>query len=631
MTRRFLFVCLTAVLAAVLLLSVAPVSAGTPKIPFAADDTIEEIRVKIEANGYGFTVDHNRIFDMGPEERGRLFKRRPSVPTAEAMEKCADQSGGALRLWRTALPSALDWRNYEGRAYIGPVRDQGNCGSCYSFGAAAAAEGAYNLARNLYDENLVDFSEAYIAWCLGALPEYAAHFYGCDGADYDYMELQALTEVGVADEADFPYQDDFAGACPYAGPTTMFRSWHRVPCGDIEAIKLAIMNYGVVDAAVMVTAAFAAYSGGVYEDTLTACDGDPCAYTPTDHAISLVGWNDNGDAENEGYWILRNSWGSGWGENGYMRIKYRSAVVSCAVSYMVPSVPRAVLSASPAVVSDTSATITGQINPNGAETSCRVEYGLTPACELATAERTLAAGDDPVNVELTMTGLQAGATYYYRLTATNASGSGASMDETLATAQAGHRVVNGVDFGPDSAVLTNVWMPISEGDTWVFEGPAGRVSVIAQGKEDVFGVNCLKVSIHGNLVWLAQDTAGNIHIFRYRDADGTYTVESYTEFPNYWLPREPGTVANWTWTAGSFGPVQAAVQPAADETAGDRRAAGGESLTVATTFPDSSWVNWEYRSGSGLVGFEDETGAYTLTAASGGGGGSGGCFISTGR
>jgi hypothetical protein len=91
-----------------------------------------------------------------------------------------------------------------------------------------------------------------------------------------------------------------------------------------------------VDAAVDAADPFSAYSSGVYQNTSTSCTGTtPCYYTPTDHAISLVGWNDNPPEGGGGCWILRNSWGSSWGEDGYMRIRYTSARVSCEVCYFV--------------------------------------------------------------------------------------------------------------------------------------------------------------------------------------------------------------------------------------------------------------------------------------------------------
>ena len=233
-----------------------------------------------------------------------------------------------------SLPSSFCWTNKNGHSYIGPIRGQGDCGSCYAFSACAAAEGTYNWATGKYDGNRAEFSESFIAWCLGRLSQYSSHFFGCDGADYDYAELDALCAIGICSAADFPYQESDPGSCTHWGdPRKVFASWHRVSCEDIDGIKTAIMTYGVVDAAVK--AGGWVYNSGIYEDSLTNCPGSPCDYTSTDHAIGLVGWNDNSNPETNGYWILRNSWGTSWGENGYMRIKYRSSRVACEVCYLV--------------------------------------------------------------------------------------------------------------------------------------------------------------------------------------------------------------------------------------------------------------------------------------------------------
>jgi C1A family cysteine protease len=307
-----------------------------PRQTFEEEDTLEDLRDKIEQNGYNFTVDHNWVYDMSAEEKEHLFGRHDSG-LLDGAGSSEDMGPIAKQLGKTTLPSQFDWRDYSGHSYVGDIRDQGMCGSCYAFGACAAAEGTYNLAMGLYDENCSDFSESFIMWCLGSLPAYNTHFYGCEGADYDYAELTALTVEGICGEGDFPYQTSPGCGDHWGDPRVAFDSWYRIPCGDIDAIKTAIMTYGVVDAAVLTTSAFEAYSGGIYQDSNTGCTGDPCYHTTADHAVALVGWDDNGDAESNGYWILRNSWGTGWGESGYMRIKYRSAAVACEVCYLVYS------------------------------------------------------------------------------------------------------------------------------------------------------------------------------------------------------------------------------------------------------------------------------------------------------
>ncbi len=311
-------------------LSAASFAERADILSFEPGDTLEEIRAKIEHNGYEFTVDNNWVFDMPATEKREFFSR--SVSLSPQMSDGYDElSPLSKHLGERQLPSSFDWRNYNGHSYIGPIRDQGSCGACYAFGACAAAEGAYNWANGKYDGNCADFSEAFVAFCLS---DYFPGFDGCIGSDYDYQELTGLVDYGVCNDSVYPYIG-YEQACQVSSwdaPRTIFQSWHRVGCNDIDAIKTAIMTYGVIDAAVYAGSAFSAYSGGIYQDSKTSCFSYPCYYTPTNHIIALVGWNDNGG---DGYWILRNSWGTAWGESGYMRIKYTSARVACETAYLV--------------------------------------------------------------------------------------------------------------------------------------------------------------------------------------------------------------------------------------------------------------------------------------------------------
>ena len=284
---KYICKCWLAIAAVLLLVTIlSPDSPAREKelLKFEADDTLEEIRYKIAYNGYNFEVGENWVTRLSPEERKKLLSRH--YPLKPRRHNAHDEISPLVKHLGKKLPSSLDWRNYNGHDYIGPIRDQGGCGSCYAFGAGAAADGTYNWATGKYDATRAEFSEAFIAFCLS---DHYSGFDGCSGANYDYDELQALVDYGICTEAQYPYTDH-EQSCPLSPypPLPQFQSWHRIPCNDIDAIKTAIMTYGVVDAAINAQAAFTSYSDGCFDDTQNTCYSSPCYYTPTTHAISQI-------------------------------------------------------------------------------------------------------------------------------------------------------------------------------------------------------------------------------------------------------------------------------------------------------------------------------------------------------
>ncbi|MBI9069514.1 MAG: DUF333 domain-containing protein [Salinivirgaceae bacterium] len=236
----------------------------------------------------------------------------------------------------TSYPLSFDWRNYNGHSYIEGVRDQGQCGSCYAFAAVASAEGAYNKATHLVDNNCIAFSEQFIMWCLSSKPEYESLFFGCEGGlDYRLLYLEALTKYGICKRNEYnpEYSTSMPSECTHWNdPVGKLSSVHHIACNDIDAIKDAIINHGVVFALVNASN-FSGWSSssGIYSDNLTEClDLEQC-FESINHAVGLVGWGYDDSKGN--YWIMRNSWGAGWGENGYMKIAVKSAHIGCGAFY----------------------------------------------------------------------------------------------------------------------------------------------------------------------------------------------------------------------------------------------------------------------------------------------------------
>ena len=105
------------------ILPVISIAQSSEILKFEPGDTLEEIRSKIAHNGYHFTVDNNRVFDMPPDRKERFLSRRP--PIFPERDLVLEGAGPLARHLGRKLPSQLDWRAHDGHTYIGPVKDQG--------------------------------------------------------------------------------------------------------------------------------------------------------------------------------------------------------------------------------------------------------------------------------------------------------------------------------------------------------------------------------------------------------------------------------------------------------------------------------------------------------------------------
>jgi hypothetical protein len=203
------------------------------------------------------------------------------------------------------------------------VKDQDGCGSCWAFGTVAPLE--CNIL--IKDHKEVDLSEQWLVSCN-------QNGWGCNGGwwahDYHQWKMDRFNGTGAVLEEEFPYEArDVPCDGPYHHPYVM-DSWHYIGWSQgvapTESIKQAIMTYGPVSVGCAVTEAFGAYTEGVFNEN------DP--HAQINHAVALVGWDDSQGAN--GVWFLRNSWGSWWGEEGYMRIEYGVCKVgygACYVNY----------------------------------------------------------------------------------------------------------------------------------------------------------------------------------------------------------------------------------------------------------------------------------------------------------
>ncbi len=271
---------------------------------------LDELRQRGEAEGWTFTVGQNPATQRPLDALCGL-----AIP--------ADWRQGARFVGTPAKfdpPPSFDWRDL---GACTPVKDQGACGSCWAFATTAPLESCILIK----DGVAMDLSEQWLLNCN-------SDGYNCeDGGwwahDYHMDKEDPCGGTGAVLESACPYTGtDGPCGCPYPH-SYLIDSWAFLDGEEwippVDTIKWAIMTYGPLTAGVYADIEFAFYSGGVFNYDLP---DEP------NHGVVLVGWDDTQGSD--GVWILRNSWGDGWGEDGYMRIEYGCSSVgicACFVDY----------------------------------------------------------------------------------------------------------------------------------------------------------------------------------------------------------------------------------------------------------------------------------------------------------
>jgi hypothetical protein len=197
------------------------------------------------------------------------------------------------------IPSSFDWRSQNA---VTSVKDQELCGGCWAFASVAGLEsaairqGGYSSSLNLSEQYLV-------STCYPT--------YDCDGSYSVWEPVDFLVDTGTVDEACFPYQGHNSSCTPCGGyQNRMYSAANRGSVSqDVNSMKQAIYQHGPLVTTMDVYEDFDYYEDGVYEYAWGGYAGS--------HAILLVGYSDSGS-----YFIVKNSWGSYWGESGYFRISY---------------------------------------------------------------------------------------------------------------------------------------------------------------------------------------------------------------------------------------------------------------------------------------------------------------------
>jgi PKD repeat protein len=261
--------------------------------------TLDEMRTEIAKRGLNFTVGESEVMDIPLDNLCGLVEPPNWRDTGKF--------DGGVRTEAT-LPSSFDWRD---SGVVTDIQNQGSCGSCWAFGTIGSYESCVAVAGGGLD----DLSEEWLLDCN-------SYGYDCGGGWWAFGDLTG----GAPLESCYPYVGSVSTCytgCPKYHPMD---DWYYVgPSSGVASttdIKNAMYEHGPVCAAIYVDSYFQGYDGGIFSNTSSS---------QPNHGIVLVGWNDSG-----GYWILKNSWGTSWGESGYMRIEYGANNVGYAAAYGLP-------------------------------------------------------------------------------------------------------------------------------------------------------------------------------------------------------------------------------------------------------------------------------------------------------
>lgn len=265
----------------------------------------------------GYTLAHNQFSGMDQEDWSRFLENQ--VDYYDNFE-LSEQQENVLNT--TALPASIDWTTL---GAVTPVKDQGQCGSCWTFSTTGALEGAFFIKYN----KLVSFSEEQLVDCDNLKNGGKDH--GCNGGLMDNAFSWINKNGGLCTEDSYPYVSGNGPTGQACQKTCTLVSGSKIQKyidvqNNNDNAMMSALVVGPVSVAIEADQReFQLYKSGVF----TA----PCG-TSLDHGVLVVGY---GTDQSSGldFYKVKNSWGTSWGENGYIRLgrgpQYNNGEGECGV------------------------------------------------------------------------------------------------------------------------------------------------------------------------------------------------------------------------------------------------------------------------------------------------------------
>jgi cathepsin L len=271
----------------------------------------EQVRRAVWESNLKVVQDHNLKADLGVETFWLGMNKYADLTNTEFVKLMNGYNASLARPRQssktftfdptlTDLPDTVDWRD---KGYVTEVKDQGQCGSCWAFSSTGSLEGQHFKATgklvSLSEQNLVDCSTK-------------QGNQGCNGGLMDQAFEYIKVNNGVDTEDSYPYeavdkQCRFKAANVGATDT----GFTDITSKDENALQQAVATVGPISVAIDAShASFQLYKKGVYNELL-------CSQTRLDHGVLAVGY---GTDSGKDYWLVKNSWGTGWGDEGYIKM-----------------------------------------------------------------------------------------------------------------------------------------------------------------------------------------------------------------------------------------------------------------------------------------------------------------------